>query len=309
MDFPRHSNVGDSAIWLGERALLHALGVDLVYTCDLRTYSADQLADRVPPGDTILVHGGGNLGDLWPHHQRLREQIIGSFAQHRIIQLPQSVHFEDPDNLSRASAVFDAHPDLTLLLRDRRSLRQARRAFRARCILCPDSAMALPELPPPAVAHRRILWLKRTDHESANGGDPPPVDGMHATDWTGAQGAEPSWNLRLRTTQQTMEQAGSAAYSVTGLLNAYDRHAEQQLLRGCRLLGTARVVITDRLHAHLLCLLMGLPHVILDDKNGKVSSYWQTWSPDGRSPVVVFARTPGQAIDEAERLADAREDR
>jgi pyruvyl transferase EpsO len=301
VDFPRHSNVGDSAIWLGERALLEELRVDLVYTCDLRTYSAAQLADRLPPDGTILLHGGGNLGDLWPDHQRLREQIIACFPRHRIIQLPQSVHFEGAGNLRRARAVFDAHPDLTLLLRDQRGLRKAQSSFRARCVLCPDSATALPQVLPTAVARHRILWLKRTDHESAADGSRVPAVGVHRTDWLDGEGAEPGWNLQLRSTEQAMDKAASPIGSVTTLLGAYDRHAELQLRRGCRLLSSARAVITDRLHAHLLCHLMELPHVVVDDRNGKVSGYWDTWREDW-STAEVFATTPRQAIREAHQL-------
>jgi pyruvyl transferase EpsO len=32
VDFPHHANVGDSAIWLGERALLRRIGVPVVYS-------------------------------------------------------------------------------------------------------------------------------------------------------------------------------------------------------------------------------------------------------------------------------------
>ncbi len=36
LDFPNHMNVGDAAIWLGERALLRSLGVPVAYACDQR---------------------------------------------------------------------------------------------------------------------------------------------------------------------------------------------------------------------------------------------------------------------------------
>ena len=92
-----HGNVGDSAIWLGERTLLRDAGVTVAYACDLQSFSAAELAERVPAGTgTTFVHGGGNLGDLWPRHQVLRERVISAFPNHRIVQLPQSVHFRDP---------------------------------------------------------------------------------------------------------------------------------------------------------------------------------------------------------------------
>ncbi|MBV9648637.1 MAG: polysaccharide pyruvyl transferase family protein [Pseudonocardiales bacterium] len=309
VDFPRHANVGDSAIWLGERALLTELGADVVYVADLHTFSEADLSERLPTG-TILLHGGGNLGDLWPHHQKLREQIIRAFPRHRIIQLPQSVHFGDPAGLDRAREVFDAHPDLLLLLRDHRSLLAARRAFRAPTMLCPDSALALSELPRSTRPSHRILWLSRTDHEAAHHTEPDLAADVHRSDWTGQQGADHAWIAALQTARRDLQAAsmdrcrGVTSRPRDDLTRSYDRHAALHLLRGCRLLTSAQAVVTDRLHAHLLCLLLGLPHVVLNDRHGKVQSYWETWRHDRWWPVARLAPTPGHAIQQAQLLAD-----
>jgi pyruvyl transferase EpsO len=63
-------------------------------------------------------------------------------------------------------------------------------------------------------------------------------------------------------------------------------------------------VVTDRLHAHLLCLLLGLPHVVLNDRHGKVRGYWETWRHDRWWPAARLAPTPDQAIQQARLLAD-----
>jgi len=309
VDFPRHANVGDSAIWLGERALLTELGADVVYVADLHTFSETDLTERLPHG-TILLHGGGNLGDLWPHHQKLREQIIRAFPGHRIIQLPQSVHFGDPASLHWAREIFDAHPDLVLLLRDHRSLLTARRAFRAPSMLCPDSALALSRLPRSPRPGHRILWLSRTDHEAAHHPEPDLAADVHRTDWTGQEGADNAWIAALQTVARDLQAPstdrcpGVTSHPMGELIRLYDRHAALHLLRGCRLLTSAQAVVTDRLHAHLLCLLLGLPHVVLNDRHGKVRSYWQTWRHHRWWPAARFAPTPAQAIQLARLLAD-----
>ncbi|MEU1287745.1 polysaccharide pyruvyl transferase family protein [Kitasatospora sp. NPDC005856] len=301
VDFPRHANVGDSAIWLGERALLRDLGVDLAYLCDRHTFAEDDLARCLPSG-TILLHGGGNLGDLWPHHQQLRERVIRAFPRHRIIQLPQSVHFDDRRNLARAREVFDAHPDLTLLLRDTRSLHRARDAFAARSLLAPDSAFALQDLPAAGTPHHHLLWLGRTDHEAAPHAEPPPDGTVHRTDWNAGEGGGPDWPARLRGARLAIRTAADAlrrtptARSADALADVFDAHARLHLRRGCRLLGGARAVVTDRLHAHLLCLLLGLEHTVLDDRNGKISSYRDTWRHRHAWPQTHMAPTPHQAL-------------
>jgi len=306
LDFPRHANVGDSAIWLGERALLDDLGVELAYVADRDTFSPEQLAARIPPGTgTILLHGGGNLGDLWPHAQAHREAVIKAFPGHRIIQLPQSMRFLDSANLDRARAVLDAHPDLTLLMRDRAGLRAARAAFRAPSLLCPDSAQTLPDLSTNTAPRHHVLWLARTDHEAEERW--PTEGGPHVlrTDWNARQGADPEWSARMAEAERNLDAASFESgrawtdRSVADLVVACDRYATLHLQRGCRLLESARVVITDRLHGHLLCRLVGRPSVILDDRHGKLGDYRVTW-PDNDRPS---AATLCEALRAAQHLA------
>jgi len=60
------------------------------------------------------------------------------------------------------------------------------------------------------------------------------------------------------------------------------------------------VTITNRLHAHLMCLLMGQPHVACDVANGKVFAYRDTWDCD--APFVRFADSANEAADCAMEL-------
>ncbi|MGV9266893.1 polysaccharide pyruvyl transferase family protein [Kitasatospora sp. NPDC003701] len=306
LGFPDYGNVGDSAIWLGARTLLTELGAEVVYTAGHHDFHPAALAERLPSG-TILLTGGGNLGDLWPSHQRMREDVIGAFPGHRIIQLPQSVHFGDPAALARARAVFDAHPDLILLLRDGPSLRAARRAFRAPSLLAPDCAFAMNGMPRLGRPERGILWLRRADHESAAQAEPDPDGGVYRTDWVGQEGADAAWAAAALAVRQRIAAASSDVRRTAGggavaeLAEAQDRHAELQLRRGCRLLGSAEAVVTDRLHGHLLSLLLGLPHVVIDDRHGKVGGYWRTWGHDRHRSVT--RRAPD--VDRALRTAAA----
>ena len=74
---------------------------------------------------------------------------------------------------------------------------------------------------------------------------------------------------------------------------SYDTAARARVLRGCRLLSSGRVVITDRLHAHLLSLLLGIPHAVLDNSYGKVGAYMDAWTSG--SPLVRRAASWAEA--------------
>ena len=49
----------------------------------------------------IFIHGGGNFGDLWPEHQQFREMILQRYPDRPVIQLPQSIHFQDKANIAK----------------------------------------------------------------------------------------------------------------------------------------------------------------------------------------------------------------
>ena len=299
IDFPNYPNVGDSAIYLGELACLASLGVPFPrFICDLRTYDRAELAHRLGPGGLILLAGGGTFGDLWPAPQELREEIVRSFPQHRIIQLPQTIHFERPDALRRARSVVNGHRHITLLVRDAQSLEIARSEFTAASHLCPDAAFALGSLGRPRRATQHRLWLLRTDKES-RGGVTRPV-GEFAVDWL----EEPAmWRRRASyLLMGAVRRKGIAPVARPLLMRLYASLARQRLTRGLELLASAQVVITDRLHGHILCVLMGMPHVMLDNSYGKLSSFHETWTAGVDN--VRLARSPAEALSLAEQLAE-----
>ena len=183
IDFPNHSNVGDNAIWLGEIAWLARAKIRIEHRCDVKSYSPAAVAQSLGDGGAIFIHGGGNFGDLWPRHHRLRETVIRDFPGRPIVQLPQTMHFLDRDRLATARSVFNAHPNLTLLARDHTSLEFARNEFRAKSFLCPDMAFCLGPLARPRSPEADIVWLRREDIEAAQNAAPPADESVIVTDW------------------------------------------------------------------------------------------------------------------------------
>ncbi|GGB40865.1 exopolysaccharide biosynthesis protein [Sphingomonas metalli] len=254
LDFPDHPNVGDSAIWLGEIALLRAVtGRDPDYVCTWHDFDEAAFRRACPDG-VVLLHGGGNLGDIWPHHQRLREAVLARLTDRRIVQLPQSIHFGDPAAAARFARIAVAHPDFTLLVRDRPSLAAARGFVGGRALLAPDSAFAIgPQ--PRGTADQPLLALLRTDAERMGDRDIP--HGVQPVDWL--EDEEP-------------------------LPDDRNARAAARLARGLKLLSRGERIVTDRLHAHILALLLGIPHHVLDNSYGKLAAYLDSWT--GGSPLV-----------------------
>ena len=304
IDFPNYPNVGDSAIYLGQLACLAALGAPKpCFVCDFRTYDRAELARRIGTRGTILLTGGGSFGDLWPFAQELREDIARSFPNNPIVQLPQTIHFQRADTLHRARATLNAHAHFTLLVRDFRSQEIARNEFAVPSHLCPDMAFALGPLARTRTAERPLLWLMRTDKERLI-----ELSDAHQPreDWLD----EPPMALReLSYLLMGATRRASLSRVARPLLSGiYAPLARRRLRRGLEILSSAEVVITDRLHGHILSLLLGIPHVMLDNNYGKLSSFYTTWIRDVDD--VRLAGSPAEALAlAAEQLRALRQGR
>jgi exopolysaccharide biosynthesis predicted pyruvyltransferase EpsI len=298
IDFPNYANVGDSAIWLGALEYLRGRQASIRYICDTTNYDRRRLA-RALRGGRILLNGGGNFGDLWIRHHELRLQVIRDFPHHHIIQLPQSIHFQNTDCLDETCHVLECHPKLTLLVRDRNSRAFALKKFNVELNLCPDMAFQLELTRPPRPASApRVLLLQRTDQERK---EPPQrtlshlPDGYVTDDWVvecRPPGAKRYARVQSSRLSHWLAPLGLHARVLRELTA---QTASHRLARGVQQLSQAELVITDRLHAHILCLLLNQRHVVVDNSYGKLSSFHDTWTAE--FPLVRFASSWGEALE------------
>lgn len=301
VDVPTHTNVGDHAITLGELTALSRGGFDLTHISAASEAPVHQIAGKL--GDAVvLLHGGGNLGDLWPEHQRYREDVLKAFASRPVVQLPQSLWFQDGGTLERAQRAFDAHPDFTLLVRDEEGLAFAERHFTCRVRLCPDSALALGPLARPSIPTQELVCLARYDHERTAEQE-AAARSIASVDWPRSMDR---WEGKLRRvalggTARLVNGRRQLPFSRPIVHAAYERLARRRVGRGLDLLSVGESVVTDRLHAHLLSMLMGIPHVVADTRSGKVHDYVQTWTAS--SSLVRLAPSLIEALDEARSVA------
>ncbi|GAA3655895.1 polysaccharide pyruvyl transferase family protein [Microbacterium marinilacus] len=294
LDAPNQRNVGDSLIWQGELAYLEMLGLRIRYVSDLNGFDAADLRRRLPRSGVVLLHGGGNFGDLWIGHQEHRETLAAELADYRLVQLSQSIFFADEGRAAIANRVIGAHPDFTLLLRDGLSMERAatmlpdvRRAY------CPDMALGYDAAFPAGgrTDADKVLVIARADRESASGLRGIPQDWLaphrlHVTDW-GQHRSDPlGWRLartvlklqrrlvaarrRLPVKPPTLPQA--LVQRAVRLIN------ESNVDSAVSLYSSARAVAVDRLHAHVLAMLLGLGHVMLDNNYRKLGAVFDDYT-------------------------------
>jgi exopolysaccharide biosynthesis predicted pyruvyltransferase EpsI len=80
----------------------------------------------------------------------------------------------------------------------------------------------------------------------------------------------------------------------------YETVARRLLGSGVALLSRAEAAVTDRLHGHILCLLLRIPHVLIRDRFGKLDSFQSTWQTNA---ATYDPGELGNAVDRARSLA------
>ena len=297
IDPPGHPNVGDSAILLGELNFLkRKFPRAKLSFYDVHSYSpkADSFIEEAT---LLLLHGGGNFGDIWPHHQDLRMRILERFPHKPIIQLPQSIYFGDEANLKATAAKIKTQSGFTLFVRDLNSLEFARRMFECEVILAPDMAFAMPSIrrKSPTVD---CLCLLRTDKEVAIDHEiimnvlRAANKSFEVCDWiTESRHFSRHLVARLDTKLNNLTRrypALTAPFrSITMRLRQH--YATQRLVDGLELLSKGAIVVTDRLHAHILCCLLDIPHFVFDSLGWKISAFHATWTQESHNTRLIMS--------------------
>lgn len=276
VSLPNHWNLGDSLIWHGENDVLDTLGLRLAYMClDSRCNTPRELrrlADEIQNG-TILVHGGGNYGDLYPKYNNYVSTLVHRFPRNRIILLPQSVFFLNSSNMIRDVSLHFGHPEFFLLVRDLSSFDTVSSALQTtkplqwgdrkklpRLRLCPDSAFAIGPQKTFCKPDVDVVFLSRRDDEKVMSNRV-------------AQAQMTSSNVSFvvldwMTQSDSKKIVPTLEHTPLGLSEL----PRFRLLVAKEILCRGRVVITDRLHAAVLSILMGRPVVALDNLYGKITS-------------------------------------
>jgi pyruvyl transferase EpsO len=316
LDFQDTMNCGDHAIWLGEKRLLHILGAEVAYQCSVETYDAAALKAAVGDGQ-ILLSGGGSFGDLYSHYHDFRLKVLADFPDNEVILFPQTVMFLSDEALKSTADAFARHGKVTVSARDALSFHILEQALgdTARLVRAPDMALMLGPLARRGAPRFDVVWISRTDHEGRKGPTPAVASGLKPVrseipagvlpDGTRVRAGAGIAGSRLLVTDwyRTMPPKGAlASYKRM----PFDARSRWWLDVGMGFLSAGRVAITDRLHGHILCMLAGIPHVLINNSYGKNISYFETWSRP--TPLCRLAIGPGRAWAMAEQmLAERRE--
>ncbi|MGB7443733.1 MAG: polysaccharide pyruvyl transferase family protein [Coleofasciculaceae cyanobacterium] len=314
LDYPQYPNIGDHFIWLATVFYLSdVLKTKINYTASLNDFSEESMEKQVGKAP-IILQGGGNLGDLWSSHQEFREYIIAKYRDRPIIIMPQCIHFTESENLKKAADIFNHHPSLTIFTRDNYSDAIARKYFtNCQIIKAPDMVFHLVDMPLPDFkikAKGSILYLCREDSELKQELSPNfiGIPNLLIQDWVafnwiyrgvGKFGELKNWYWRIPGTvklaregwqrglanppewisRQKWERNHPYAEHLETIYNpSMQRFSWNMIHAGIFQLLQHDLVITNRLHGHILCSILGIPHIFLPNAYHKNQSFYNTWS-------------------------------
>ncbi|MEO9945214.1 polysaccharide pyruvyl transferase family protein [Paraglaciecola sp.] len=282
VDPPDYPNIGDSAIFLGQMNFLNIhFPQAKVHFIDHRSYAKGQKY-LLEQADCIFFQGGGNFGDLWKRHQKIRLAIMNEFSHKRLIQFPQSIHFETQDSIKETADAIAKCAHYSLFVRDKKSLEFARHNFSCTTELIPDMAFYLPtivRLP----AKSDVFCLLREDKELLVNKTEAINQLLKAkaltysySDWVVEKAPLQSklnlWLCYLIKRYPSQTKLIQPFYEKLRL-----HYAHTNLTRGIALLSEGERVVTDRLHAFIMSTLLGIKNYTFDSLGGKISNFHHTW--------------------------------
>lgn len=299
LDIPDHKNIGDNLIWAGELKYLERLPYKMLYTANLHLCQIN----NIPTNSIILLHGGGNFGDIWRVVQDFRNNIIRQFNKNRIIIFPQTVHYDDKFFLEKDSQIFNQHPDLTICTRDYKSYEILTSYFtNAKIHLLPDMAFCL-NYDEKIISKitNKILILERKDKELNNNVNLLKlVDStlnkkqVEIKDW-------PTFNLDKweelkESIYNKIDSKLSKSFINTPLIKKFIDHRygiknrytmERYISQGIEFINEYDEIYTTRLHGLILSILLDKKVHIIDNYYGKNSSFYDAWLGDFKNIDLI----------------------
>ena len=301
VDYPMHVNVGDLLIFLGAMDFFNWNCNEIPHSFCL--YDANSRAmDSLQDVDVIACHGGGNFGDIYPRHQKLREQIVRSFPDKPIVIMPQSFHFSSEVAMGESARIFAAHDNVTIYVRDEASFEIARNRFSDKVFYSPDMAHRL--YGGFASVRERI----KTNFNSAEAGEfflmrrdveaDPQLSGDMPSSFDWKDIMRFSEKLRMERHRTTTRVSGMANRPAPQVLFGYHKTVRGVIEAISMRIGGYNPWSTSRLHGAIMGLLLDRDVTLYDNSYGKNSRYFSKWGPElvRLKQARDFCREPEKAL-------------
>ena len=285
-DYPMHLNVGDLLIYAGTEAFFKEYKINIRLRRCLQTFDINEVKKNITKNTTIICHGGGNLGDLYPLLQKLREELVINFPNNRIILLPQTGYFSNQDEMKKSAAIFSAHKDCHLFARDLPTL-ELLKNFSDKVILCPDMAHQLyGEFPlknkVESIEKNKLYFLRKDIEASQLEKNIESTLSASAVvkDWDDIVTSNDIMYARIYSKLARISNISHLSIFKDKINDLWYKHTLNIIERARNEFMKYDLVVTSRLHGHIFSCLLGIPNQVCDNSYGKNLGYYNQWTKD-----------------------------
>lgn len=258
---PIHENLGDHAIASAEMAILDELGI--LYT-EITTPEIHKLREfgllKLFNNTKVFINGGGNLGTLWFDVEEAFRDIMIAAPKADILIFPSTIYYENTNfgtkEFENSKKIYNNHKSLTLYARENISYEIMREAY-TNVKLVPDMVFYLNKCEKNVARNGALLCL-RNDLERTL--------------------TEEEEIYIVNQVQQTF---GDKIIK-TDMCIGHDIAVENrnhELNKKFEQFRGVKLVITDRLHCMIFCVVTGTPCIVVNSKSPKVKGCYD-WVKD-----------------------------
>lgn len=284
-DLPYHINMGDILIWEGELDFLKKVPYKMLDYGSAYTVKFPKLDSET----VILLHGGGNFGDIYRSSQNFRNKVIESYPNNKIIIFPQTIHYNDLDVFECDVKVLSQHKSLFICVRDEYSYKLlADRVVGNNIYLLPDMAFCINDDKIVSNSKAKTLYMKRIDCEA---NDDIVVDFNYdkVSDWPSFEFNTPlTKKLKNKVIFQIILNKLKARFGIdffsthSNNLDIFMSNIMRPYLfsEALKFINEYELIYTTRLHGCILAVLTGKKVKLLDNSYGKNSKFYKAWLYD-----------------------------
>ncbi len=267
---PEHLNYGDIAIFVAEMKFLKENLSDF----EIITIPERLVIQQIPivksvikSNDIIALHGGGNMGDIWPFPDKVRQSVIRNFGDnYHLVSFPQSISYSNKSWIIEMNKLLENCIDISIFARDNRSFEIMKNEFpsNVKVFLVPDIVMDI-NIENNITKKKEVLFLMRRDKEKLNNNYYKKI----------------KKNITENYKYKMSDTVGDIWYPINR------RSAPKRLNNKLEEIQKARLVVTDRLHGMIFSYVTKTPVIVFDNNNHKIKNFYNTWF-NGKDSSIFF---------------------
>lgn len=292
LDLPYYSNIGDSMIWKGTETFLATLPYRCIYRASIETYLPPDIDKHV----TILLHGGGNFGDLWRRHTEFVLKVVRQFPNNKIIILPQTIHYQDQAVMMEDALQLGMHSRLTICARDSVTKELLEKYFSNHVLLLPDMALFVSPKKNSLGKYKikgKSLFLFRRDKEIRCFDEFESLrkqNNIDERDWPGMEKKLFCTKMlsKLIKTKNKFKNT-KLIYFLSKVIDWYALKIHMPILykKGLQFIDRYEKIYSTRLHGAIIGVLLNKKVTVFDNSYGKNKNFYNTWLINFNSTVLI----------------------